>query len=393
MLGQSYFQLIGPLIFVVFSFGFGLVWRYAPDIRAIPYFALSYFLGASAMTGDFFRNAMDPVVAMYVINPLYIATAVSFCAGLFTFYSGRVPWKPLALQSLAILAALSWFKFGHEDIVMRTMVMNTGAFVLFGYAAVGLRRQMTRLVDRILQTVVMINAVQLLLRTLVVLWFERSTLTESNYADSVAALSLHFAVSVAALALAGILFVMFGMEIVANLTKTSETDPLTGVLNRRGLNARVAALPAEPPNATAHVVVLADIDRFKKINDRHGHEAGDRIIGHFARLLGCTARDDDFVVRWGGEEFMVVMPGADIAMARLYAESVRTAFEGLRHDCIGGEAVTASFGIAAWSAANPIAEAARFADRALYSAKRAGRNRVCVHGAGRPDEAARNAVA
>ena len=379
MFGQSYFQLISPLIFLVFSLGFALLWHYARYIRALRLFALSYFLGACAMVGDFLRNAMDPVVAMYVINPLYVATSVAFCAGLFAFYRGRVPWRALAVQSAVTLLALSWFKFVQEDIVMRTMVMNAGASVMFGYAAIELRREMRRLVDRILQAIVLLNAFQLMLRTLVVLWYERLTLTEANYADSIAALSLHFALSIAALALAGILFVMFGMEIVSKLTKTSWTDPLTGALNRRGLEARVAALPSELPGVANHAVVLADLDRFKKINDQYGHEAGDRVIVHFARILTCAAREDDFIVRWGGEEFMIVMPGADVAMARLYAETVRAGFEAQQHEGVAGVIVTASFGVAAWPASQPIADCAHLADRALYRAKRAGRNRVCVH--------------
>jgi len=380
MFGQSYFQLISPLIFLVFALGFALLWHYARYIRALRFFALSYLLGACAMMGDFLRNAMDPVVAMYVINPLYIATAVAFCAGLFAFYRGRIPWRALAGQSAVILLALSWFKFVQDDIVMRTMVMNAGVFVMFGHAAFELRREMRRLVDRILQVFVLLNAFQLMLRTLIVLWYERLTLTEANYADSIAALSLHFALSIAALALAGILFVMFGMEIVSNLTKTSWTDPLTGALNRRGLEARVAALPDEMPGVAAHAVVLADIDRFKKINDQYGHEAGDRVITQFARILTCGARENDFIVRWGGEEFMVVMPGADAAMARLFAETVRAGFEAQRHDGITDVTVTASFGVAAWPASRPIADSAHLADRALYRAKRGGRNRVCVHG-------------
>ena len=380
MFGQSYFQLISPLIFLVFSLGFALLWHYARYIRALRLFSLSYFLGACAMMGDFLRNAMDPVVAIYVINPLYVATSVTFCAGVFSFYRGGVPWRALTAQSAVILLALSWFKFVQEDIVIRTMVMNAGAAVMLGYAAIELRRDMRRLVDRILQAIVLIYSFHMILRTLVVLWYEHQTLTEANYADSIAALSLYFALSIAALALAGILFVMFGMEIVSNLTRTSWTDPLTGALNRRGLDARVAALPTEMPGTAAHAIVLADIDRFKKINDQYGHEAGDRVITQFARILTCAAREGDFIVRWGGEEFMVVMPGADVAMARLFAETVRAGFETQRHDGITDVAVTASFGVAAWPASRPIADSAHLADRALYRAKRGGRNRVCVQG-------------
>ena len=146
------------------------------------------------------------------------------------------------------------------------------------------------------------------------MFLEGPSLTQANYPHSVAALSLHFAVSIAALALAVTLFVMFGMEIVTRLTQTSETDPLTGVLNRRGFDSRIAALYEGPSvEVHCHAVVMADIDHFKSVNDRHGHDAGDAILSRFARILQGAARDSDFVVRWGGEEFMIVITNSDAA--------------------------------------------------------------------------------
>lgn len=381
--GQSFFQLISPLIFLVFSVGFTVLWHYARDVRALRFFALAYFLGACAFVGDFLRPLMSPTVATYAINPFYIGTAISFCGAMHIFYRGRVPWRTLWLIGAAMLAGLSWYRYGDDNIVARTMVMNSGVFTMFMYTAFSLRHEMTRRIDRILQAIVVINAIQLVFRTAFVLFLEGPSLTQTNYPHSVAALSLHFAVSIAALALAVNLFVMFGMEIVMRLTQTSETDPLTGVLNRRGFDSRIAALYEGPRGEDhCHAVVMADIDHFKSVNDRHGHDAGDAVLSRFARILEGAARDCDFVVRWGGEEFMIVITNSDAASGRLYAETVRAVFESQRHDRLDGSSVTASFGIAEWRQGQKISEVSRLADLALYRAKREGRNRVCIH---RPD--------
>lgn len=372
---QSYFQLISPMIFLVFSCGFAVLWHFARDVRALKVFAVSYLLGAVGLLFDFIRPLLATDVAIFVINPVYMATAATFSAAMFVFYRARVPVRALVGVSVCTLALLTWFRFGHDMITARTLLMNAGGFVMFAYPAIALRRQMRRKVDRVLQALVFLNGLQLLVRTLVVIWFEGGTLTQANYPQSAAALTFQLSVSFAALAIAVNLFVMFGMEIVAGLTETSETDPMTGVLNRRGLESRVAGFAA----GQDRMVIMADIDRFKSINDRYGHEAGDRVITNFARILDCSAREGDLVVRWGGEEFMVVFAAADPALARLYAESARCALEALNQDCVDGATVTASFGIACWPAGAPFPEAVHMADKALYRAKRNGRNRVTVH--------------
>lgn len=377
MLGQSYFQLISPLIFLVFSCGFTVLRHYAREIRGPGFLAISYLLGSLAFVGDFLRDTVNPDVALIGINLLHLATMVTFCAGLESFYRGRVRWAPLLAIAAFDIGMMLWFRFGHDDIGLRIWAMNIGVIALAAFSVYGLRNELRRLVDRILVTALLSSALLLMARTVLVLWLDPD-LTLQTYPGSMAAISLHFCIAIAALAMACILFVMCGMEIVANLTETSRTDPMTGALNRRGLDARLAALP-DAVRGTSHAIVLADIDRFKSVNDRQGHEAGDRVISLFARTLMSLARDGDFVVRWGGEEFMVVMPGADLTLARLYAEAARAAFESSGRECTGGEIVTASFGVAPWHGGTPHADAAHMADRALYRAKRSGRNRVSVH--------------
>jgi diguanylate cyclase (GGDEF)-like protein len=372
---QTYFQLIGPLIFLVFSAGFAMIWRYARDSVPVRLFALAFFFGACATLADYLRDTMPLAVALYVLNLFYMATTLVFISALFHYYSRRVPWRFVVPVLAFWLAGLSWFILADDSVTARIIVMNAGSAAIIAYPAVMLRSRMSRPIDRILQMALAVIAVCIGARAGFVIVTGGGGLTNGNYANSMIALSLHFTMVLSALAVAIVLFIMVGMEIVNRLTETSETDPLTGVLNRRGLDARVAAMVNGDTN---HVVVMADIDRFKAINDRYGHEAGDAVIRRFARILAGTARKGDLVVRWGGEEFLVVLADADTATARHFAEAVRTVFEEQAHDRLDGHKVTASFGIAAWDEGLSIAGVSHLADKALYSAKRKGRNRVCV---------------
>jgi len=373
---QSYFQLIGPLIFLAFSCGFAIIWRYARDSVPLRLFALAFFLGACATFADYMRGAMPPIAAFYATNVFYIATALVFVSALYHYYTQRIPWIFAAVMAVAVPAVLSWYILVDDDIVARIIVMNVcGAFII-AMPAVSLRAHMLRPIDRILQTALVVIGICVGARAGFVIVTGGSGLTAENYAGSMISLALHFTLALSALAIAIVLFIMVGMEIVSRLTETSETDPLTGVLNRRGFEARIA----DAGRGASQIVVMADIDRFKAINDRYGHEVGDAVIRSFAQILAGTARDNDLVVRWGGEEFLVLLADAEIATARLFAEAVRRVFEEQTHDeDLGGVRATASFGIAPWLDGMSISGASHLADQALYEAKREGRNRVCVH--------------
>jgi diguanylate cyclase (GGDEF)-like protein len=156
-------------------------------------------------------------------------------------------------------------------------------------------------------------------------------------------------------------------------------DGLTGLPNRRQCEETLADELARVERFGGPLaVVVADLDWFKDVNDRYGHPAGDSVLLEFAVLLRETVRDVDLAGRWGGEEFLLVLPGTDLAGGAQVAERVRVALAGRIVLSVDGTPipVTASFGVAATPPAATVAELFSAADAALYEAKRNGRNRV-----------------
>ncbi|HRP72065.1 MAG TPA: GGDEF domain-containing protein [Luteimonas sp.] len=161
-----------------------------------------------------------------------------------------------------------------------------------------------------------------------------------------------------------------------SLRQSALFDPLTGALNRRGLNAELASRLRLP--RAGHVAVLAlDLDHFKSINDDHGHAAGDAVLQRFADAVRASIRGEDLFARVGGEEFVLVLRRLPADEVQHMAERIRARIDALALEDVGaGVRVTCSFGIAHGSAAVGMKALMQAADEALYEAKRLGRNRI-----------------
>jgi diguanylate cyclase (GGDEF)-like protein len=181
------------------------------------------------------------------------------------------------------------------------------------------------------------------------------------------------------------------------LRDRAETDALTGLANRRTLDERLdEELDRARRHGTHLSLVLLDIDDFKQVNDRFGHQAGDEVLRAIAPVFAGTLRELDLAARFGGEEFAVVLPGTTVAGGRSVAELIRKAFAQITVDSASGERirVTASFGVAEYPTCPSVAALIAKADAALYEAKRAGKNRVVADDVAPPrDELAAATVA
>ena len=156
-------------------------------------------------------------------------------------------------------------------------------------------------------------------------------------------------------------------------------DPLTGALNRRGLNSELRTREETTPVGKGLAVIVMDLDNFKAINDLHGHETGDEVLQGFSDSVRGCIRSEDLFARIGGEEFVVVLPDSTADSARLMAERIRTEVAALEfgaHD--SPVKVTVSAGVGASTEPQAFPALMRIADQALYEAKRLGRNQVQV---------------
>ena len=172
---------------------------------------------------------------------------------------------------------------------------------------------------------------------------------------------------------------MLASDMAERMKKIAVTDQLTGLLNRRGFAEQAARAYASARRTVRPVsAIMTDIDRFKDINDRHGHAVGDLALQHFAAVLTDRRRVEDVVARMGGEEFALVLPGTNLHDATVLAEALcaRVAANPMQVDNAPMH-MTASFGVSTIAEADTcLTDVIVRADRALYRSKQLGRNRV-----------------
>ena len=155
------------------------------------------------------------------------------------------------------------------------------------------------------------------------------------------------------------------------------TDALTGLPNRRYFDEFVGLLAQRRRAGDAVGILMVDIDRFKALNDRHGHATGDAVLRSVGRAIVGAVREDDVPARFGGEEFVVLLRNPSPGVAVEVGERIRAAVRGMDLHKLGVQRVSVSIGVAvADGPEEPIADLIEMADRALYRAKRAGRDRV-----------------
>lgn len=171
-----------------------------------------------------------------------------------------------------------------------------------------------------------------------------------------------------------------------SLSQAEETvlqDPLTGIGNRRRFDVSMERAILDSSESKKPLsLIMCDIDHFKRVNDVFGHQVGDEIIKMFARVIENNIRDGDTVIRYGGEEFAIILPSADQDVARTIAERIRKQFESkkvtIRETNQKVGQITASFGVAQFRPGDGVEVLVQRADAKLYEAKSAGRNRVAA---------------
>jgi diguanylate cyclase (GGDEF)-like protein len=232
----------------------------------------------------------------------------------------------------------------------------------------------------VLALVCAINATWFMVRAIgVIVLGTADPLVRTVLGPEMAALLLLVMIMIASLHLKGIA----RERALRSAERLATRDPLTGLLNRREFARCIDALaPSAGDTPRDYALLLFDLDHFKSINDTHGHPVGDEVLVAFGRVARHALRGEDLLCRYGGEEFAALLPGATRQEAHLAAERVRHQLAISDEDVLVRLRPTTSIGIAAACAtAIPLPELLRQADKALYRAKREGRDRVAWHAA------------
>ena len=310
-----------------------------------------------------------------------VLATLCFAAGLQRFSSATPMPRAMAILLLVgyvVLAAAAtarWQGVGRHAVLNLALALGYGALAVV--AAQGARREIAslRMPLRLLSGLVGLLALCTGVRAVAAVWLGLGPLFSGPWAQA------YYSYSIIVTTLLGpnLLWMVF-VRLSERLNDLATHDPLTGLLNRHGLDEVVQRhFGARPP--TPLTLLLLDIDHFKQINDAHGHATGDAVLRGLAQTLAAQVRGGDVVARWGGEEFLVCCAGADTARVSALAERLRQAVDAFGHDLPGGHALrcTVSVGVSAAVDEHPQWQAAvRAADDALYTAKRNGRNCIVL---------------
>ncbi|UCI30685.1 sensor domain-containing diguanylate cyclase [Mesorhizobium sp. B4-1-4] len=347
------------------------------------WFAYGYLLGMAYFAIEFsipaFTDARLPVAAAFAV---FRGATISFNAGLAHKYGVAPPWRPMLFFLFATTIAVYCLQDLPRQSLARMMAYQLpyAAMQFVGLGIVWSSRQRFGRLDRILMAVLALSGMQFASKPFIAHalggWgADPQAYLQSNYALVSQSLGTIFGLALALLMLA-----ILVRDVLAEVTSKSETDTLSGLLNRGAFTRRaeLAVLGATRQGMPV-AVVIADLDDFKSINDGFGHASGDRVIETFAGLLREAAAGHHVAGRIGGEEFAIMLRGANIAAARLFAEGTRSAFGALPIDGLPADSrCTASFGVAELHPNENVADLMRRADAALYKAKHAGRDCVRV---------------
>lgn len=374
-MGASFAIIANLGIAVLFSLSYLLIALVYPARRAGPLgFAVSYAIGALTPLSEFILPMSPYPVALRALSYVSFAGALSAMAVSICIFrgvaAGRRVGLALALLTLAIAAALPFGRPGqlpYEMLYQLPFAAATGAS-----AAVLFTTARGNVIDRILGCIFAVIGLHFLVKPFLVIAFgvggQLAGYITSDYA-LVSQVMTGFLLVAAGL---GVLLLVLDTMLREERT-VAQTDPLTGVLNRRGLATIAEPILRRAAQRNQPVgVILCDLDRLKQINDEHGHATGDLVIRDFAAKIRRVLEEHP-TARLGGEEFVTLVTGPAALQAHDLAHGLRAA-AAVR--TLGLPGYSVSIGVTRLVQGDTLEAAIERADRALYAAKRAGRDQV-----------------
>lgn len=340
----------------------------------------SGFLAANYVL-TYFRGQIPDFYSIIVSNELVILCLIAFYEVFRNFLSLTPKRRFLGPCILGVqLFFLIWYTYFDPDFRIRVVIVNCSLSIMSIHIIRLILSNSTvaRNPFRLFAAAPFIILFFFSIIRIVSLW--DTSLPEDLFTSSAYAFSIVFY---------GILLVWVSFSVIFisadglqnKLSRIALIDPLTGALNRRALKKAVAREIARAQrNGLPLSLIITDLDHFKKINDQYGHQAGDAVLAHIVELYHDLLRTEDLLARFGGEEFVIVLPGVNVTDGFFVAERLRLACE--KNRLLYEKQpipVTSSFGVAGFSdRALDFETLIRQADEALYQAKEEGRNRVVL---------------
>jgi diguanylate cyclase (GGDEF)-like protein len=367
------------MLAVMFAAVFLWMSRAYPNVRGLRSVAYGFLAGIPCTLLLVARGHISVFLSIIVANALGLLSFLLMYDGVVRFVGGRSRMHLLAAASAACVGVVYYYSEIESSIVPRIIAMGLGCALIRTAMAWQLIRasgspghvMVNRTGMRFLGAFMAIMAI----------WgFDRVLETAlhgapENFMERNSVQTAQMALNVLYIAVFGLCFiVMASHELIARSQQESERDSLSGALNRRGIESRLA-LELRRSNRSRNrlCVALVDIDHFKRINDSYGHATGDVAIRSLADTMTQTLRDVDFLGRYGGDEFLVVLPETASRNALIVAERLRQA---VQERSLPGQAgsLSLSIGITEASPDDDVIALIARADDALYQAKSAGRD-------------------
>lgn len=375
-----FIALLNPAIALVLAAAFLALWVYLRQ-RHLALMAVGYGFSAVGFILQSFALPMGFDLTRAIAGGIF-ALSVCLVGTAIVLRFGRRRSLPViaVLASIGFIAQM-WFMYVEPDMTKRILSLNFafGAVCLVIAADLWPSRAPRSMAEYFLFAMAVLTALNFIARPPIILALYGSIASPEAFFTSIYWRSAMLSHALFGLLISLGVFAAAALDMVSGLTHVSQTDALSGLLNRRGFDLSAQRLLDQCAETGCPVtLVLADLDHFKSINDRYGHAIGDRVIATFADKLQAAASGARGVAgRIGGEEFAVLLPWADLGAARLLAEAVRVLFSS--GDMVGfppGLRVTASFGVTGRTGNEHLAALMLRADEALYKAKQNGRNSV-----------------
>ena len=373
--------LINPGMSLIFSASFFLLWRHQRDRRFIAVLSAAFLAISIGFFLQYF-TLISLTFSKLVSNLLLLLGAVGLAAGTFSRFKCRPRLSLVYVAALTGYVAFAWFIFIDPDITSRIYAINFAAGAICLLITAELRRspRTFHLIDKLLLGLLIVFGLGCFIRPILAVMIEGPYTSYERFHETIYWTTMSVATSLFLLLIALLLVTAIALDLMDQLKRESLTDPLSGLFNRRGLEEGAEKMVR---TATLHkmplTVVICDIDHFKSINDTYGHACGDAVIAAFAHCLRDFIGPHHLCARIGGEEFAILLHGANAALGRLFAESLRTTLSVMSLPCLPDERrLSASFGVAEWTSGEDLYSVLLRADDALYQAKNAGRDRVHV---------------